>query len=260
MIKSFFLPALLLGAAGILHANVVIDFEDLSLPPNSYHNNSPFISEGASFNNIYSNEGWEFWGGFSYSNMRDTTTPGYLNQYSAVAPSTGIYAVGFMDTYSGTSSTIGLPLGYTEPLSLKITNTTYAYYAMENGEGGASAFTQGDWFKLTIEGKSTSGESLGTIEYYLADFRSEEASEWYILNTWMTVDLTALGNGVGSLVFTLASSDAGIWGINTPTYFAMDDLVMVPEPSIVLLVAGAGLFLTWIGKRREEKARPINVA
>jgi hypothetical protein len=50
------------------------------------------------------------------------------------------------------------------------------------------------------------------------------------------MDLTSLG-GAKSLSFDYASSDVGQFGINTPLYFAMDNLTLsvVPEPSSALL-------------------------
>src|SRR5262249_54870122 len=64
----------------------VIDFEDLKLAPESFYNGSDlaggFVSEGAFFNNNY-NPTFGSWSGWSYSNITDVTTPGFMNQYSA---------------------------------------------------------------------------------------------------------------------------------------------------------------------------------
>jgi hypothetical protein len=45
---------------------------------------------------------------------------------------------------------------------------------------------------------------------------------------------------VAALEFELASSDEAFGFLNTPSYFALDDLVLVPEPASALLLA-AGL-------------------
>jgi hypothetical protein len=46
------------------------------------------------------------------------------------------------------------------------------------------------------------------------------------------------------LRFSLSSSDNGPYGMNTPSYFAMDNFLAVPEPSaLVMGIAGIGLFL-----------------
>jgi MYXO-CTERM domain-containing protein len=69
------------------------------------------------------------------------------------------------------------------------------------------------------------------------------------------VSLASLG-AVQSLRFSLASSDTGEYGINTPAYFAMDNLSVtaVPEPSACLL-ALAGVFMV-AGLRRRALAKP----
>ena len=94
--------------AGIcpVSASVVIDFEELSLPAESFYNGSDgagvFTSGGAFFNNTYTDFGGGFyaWTGWSYSNMTDVTTPGFDNQYSAItgggAEGSSNYAVAFV--------------------------------------------------------------------------------------------------------------------------------------------------------------------
>ena len=57
---------------------------------------------------------------------------------------------------------------------------------------------------------------------------SESENKWIaegmnILKEWKKVDLTSLGK-VKKIVFTMSSTDSGQWGINTPTYFCLDQL------------------------------------
>ncbi len=66
-------------------------FDDLSLDPkNAYWNGSDlaggFTSGHAFFYNSY-NQSWGSWSGFAYSNMKNDTTAGYTNQYSAITAS-----------------------------------------------------------------------------------------------------------------------------------------------------------------------------
>ena len=58
--------------------------------------------------------------------------------------------------------------------------------------------------------------------FYLADYRFEDNSQDYIVSDWEYLDLRSLGD-VDSLSFVLSSSDVGAAGINTPTYFSMDN-------------------------------------
>ena len=93
---------------------------------------------------------------------------------------------------------------------------------MLNGDAYAKKFEQGDWFKLTITGYNESKAVTGTVEAYLADLRSENTADHYILNEWKWVDLSPLGV-VSSVKFVLSSSDVGQWGMNTPGYVCVDD-------------------------------------
>ena len=62
-----------------------------------------------------------------------------------------------------------------------------------------------------------------TVDFYLADFRFEDNSQDYIVTDWTWLDLNTLGN-VTEISFAWSSSDTGVWGMNTPAYFCMDDV------------------------------------
>ena len=75
--------ALLVAIGGLAGTScgTPVDFQDLSLPAaNSYWNGSDnsggFTSRGAYFNNSYDQD-YGSWDGWSYSNVVNTTTPGY---------------------------------------------------------------------------------------------------------------------------------------------------------------------------------------
>ena len=91
------------------------------------------------------------------------------------------------------------------------------------------------------------GSQVGDVPFYLADFRGATPQ---LVSNWTTVNLSSLA-GAKSLAFTLTSTDVGAFGMNTPAFFAVDNLVAVspvavPEPSIVVLcglgVGSAGLY------------------
>jgi hypothetical protein len=112
-------------------------------------------------------------------------------------------------------------------------------YAPAKKFGGSSG-NDPDWFLLTITGKDASGGKTGTVEFYLADYRFEDNSKDYIVENWECVDLSSLGV-VKSLEISLNSSDAGVFGMNTPAYFAMDTIM--PEPATMVLLALGGILL-----------------
>ncbi len=209
-----------------------------------------FQSNGASFNNAISQ--FETWSGFALSRETNTTTGGFGAQFSGFAGSGASgslqYAIGYVDTF-GAIPTITLPAGEA-PFSLQITNTTYAGISMRDGDQFAKKFggltgNDPDYFKLTISGLAADGSPLAgsVVDFYLADFRFSNNAQDYILNTWANVDLTALPAGTRKLQFTLSSSDNGGFGMNTPAYFAVDNITTVPEPATTafLLLGTIGL-------------------
>jgi hypothetical protein len=257
----------------------VIDFEDLPLAPNSFYNGSDgaggFVSRGASFNNLFTDfGGFTAWSGWSYSNVTDVTTPGFTNQYSAYnLPGGGgdrsaTYGVGF--AFNPGDAVIQMPAGAT-PLSARVTNTTYAALTMRDGDpfGFAKQFggptgTDPDYLLLTIRGLDAANRPTGSVDFYLADYRFTDSAQDYIVSTWTTVDLTPLG-AASKLSFGLTSSDVGPFGINTPTYFALDNLLLespqaVPGPGgLGLALVGAASALAWRRRARRPSRKAARV-
>ena len=79
-----------------------------------------------------------------------------------------------------------------------ITNNAYAYSSMTNGDSFAKKFAKGDWFKLTVSGKTATGTN--TLDFYLSDFRSENEADHYILNT-SAKGFQEIPKGCTSLIF-----------------------------------------------------------
>ncbi|CAN5327045.1 hypothetical protein BH23VER1_BH23VER1_22490 [soil metagenome] len=212
-----------------------------------------FVSGAATFVNSYTNAGtFEVWTGFAYSDTTDSVTPGFGNQYSAFpgggADGSATYALGF-----GDGATILLPLG-SVPVSLSLTNTTYAALSMRDGDPFAKKFggptgTDPDFFSVTLTG-FVGGIMTGSMEFFLADYRSANPAEDYIVSDWEPVDLTPLGPA-DEIRFAFASSDTSFGFINTPTYFALDNLqfAIVPEPTSVGMLAAMGGWALF-GRRR----------
>jgi hypothetical protein len=245
MMRLLRLPLLvcLLGTGFFLGASrsaftQTIDFEDLTLAPQSFYNGSDgadgFVSQGAFFNNSYDSQ-LNFWSGWSYSNQTDVTTPGFLNQYSAynLPDGGGDTSANYGVAYNGQfgDASIRLPDG-TQPVSVRVTNTTYAALSMRDGDMFAKKFggpdgTDPDFFVLSIYGLDENGAVTGSVAFFLANYTFQDPALDYIVSSWTTVDLTPLGN-VASLAFGLTSSDVGPFGMNTPAYFAIDNLEVTP--------------------------------
>lgn len=252
------LAALLLPATAV--TATIVDFEDvpLTVPPaanyagpggGQYYNGSDgagsFTSGGASFTNNY-NTTFLSWDGWSVSNTSDTTTADFTNQYSAItggANSGSQYGMYYEPFALAPSVDFGAPVTVQ---NASVTNATYPYLSMLNGDAFAKQFggptgNDPDWFLLTISGVDSSGGLLGSVDFYLADYRFADNAQDYIVAEWTTVDLTSLGVVYG-LQFDLSSSDVGEFGMNTPGYVAFDDLShsSVPVPAAVWLL-GTGL-------------------
>ncbi|MCU0868339.1 MAG: DUF4465 domain-containing protein [Burkholderiales bacterium] len=215
-------------------------------------------SGGATFNHDYADFGFPgcCWSGWTVSNVVDTTTPGYENQYAAIAgggvDGSANYAVAYF----------GAPRVVLQAPSIVagawFTNTTYAALSMRDGDGFAKKFggasgTDPDFLSLDIEGRDAAGALTGTVTFDLADFRGSVDT---IVDDWTWVDLSSLGP-VAALTFSLRSSDMGPFGINTPAYFAMDNLKVVPEPGTwALMLAGlAGVGVAAARRRHDATAR-----
>ncbi len=272
----------------------IATFDDLTLPANSYWNGSDlsgtqevvpdpwnppfgtmdlyqggFVSGGIFFNNTYNATysalySSPIWSGWAYSNTTNVSTPGPGNESSAIT------GCGWNGSSNYGVALCGSPtVSFSHPTTVQgayFTNTTYAYLSMLNGDSFAKKFggpsgNDPDWFKLTITGMDAGGGITGTKDFYLADYRFMDNAQDYLIKDWTWVDLTGLGTNVSELEFSLDSSDHFIdngydYGMNTPAYFAIDNLTTAPEPGTLCLAAiglgMAGLAWRW---RRPSAAR-----
>ena len=258
-------------------AAILLDFEDLGagLPIGGdfFYNGqsafdpgdpdaSDFVSQGAVFNNEFDDFGGGCcWQGWSYSQTTDTLTPGPVNQYSAITGQgvggSATYGVGFSGGVVGSTDVVTITLA--EELALAggyFTNTTWAVRSMLDGDDFAKIFggptgNDPDFLRLTITGFDAIGATTGAVDFFLADYRFADNSEDFVVTDWTFLDLTSLGT-VKSLDFTIDSSDTAFGFINTPAYFAMDDLLLVPEPSSAALLA---LGLLGLARQRPTRRR-----
>ncbi|MEM8908452.1 MAG: DUF4465 domain-containing protein, partial [Bacteroidota bacterium] len=216
------------------------DFEEINLEPDTFWNgidqSGGFTSGAAFFPNFYNPAFGGFWdSGWAISNKTDGTTSGAVNLYSA-KPASGFnsatYVVGKQNAVIRLdASAMGQTIA-----GVYLTNGTYAHNSMRDGDQFAKKFggddgDDADFFKLTIQ-KYLDGE-LGEeqVEFYLADYRFTDNSQDYIVDSWEFVDLTSLGS-VDSLLFVMSSSDVGVYGINTPLFFCLDDLTFSQSTSV----------------------------
>ena len=263
--KWMIAPALLglIAPAASTAGSVTVDFEDLGVPASGFVNDSGgFESRGASFNNEFTDYGnFTAWSGWSYSNRGSTIDGGvppndfFGYQYDSTTGGDATTGSGLFGVAFGDGAYVDLPeTAGASAFSAKFTNTAYTVLSILNGDSFAKKFggTSGndaDFLLLTItgfDGLGATGDAIGSVPFYLADYRFDDNALDDVVRDWETVDLSTL-IGASSLGFSFASSDVGDFGINTPTYFAMDDLaisfasVAVPEPATAGMLA-LGLF------------------
>jgi hypothetical protein len=205
------------------------NFENIDLSGKGYYNGSDGKSSFSSGNFRFATEytaSWDTWSGFAVSNQTDVTTSGFDNQYSAISGKGVGGSPNYVVAYPNPVSTVTFK--DTIISGVYVTNSTYAYFSMKNGDLYAKKFggdsgNDPDWFLLTIEGFDSNNKSTGKVYFNLADFAYSISSNDYIVNTWRWVNLSKLGR-ISKLEFSLSSSDNGTWGMNTPGYFCLDNL------------------------------------
>jgi hypothetical protein len=226
----FALPLLFTSA----HTNAAtIGFDDLDLTQYPVSGGN-FTVDGVTFALNY-NATYASWDGIALSNAgwKLPTSSNYADQFylAGEVPSSAEannYAVVYDPGAYGTNPVITLPDSFDMPQSFDVVNTAYTWATMRFGDsyGFSTPFAEGDWYKLTITGYDAQEEATGMVEVYLADYRSHDASKHYALTDFTKVDLSALHDSVKKIRFIISSSDTGAYGINTPTYFAFDNLVL----------------------------------
>ena len=246
-----------------------------------------FVSQGVSFANRYSTI-YGSWSGFAYSNQTDASTQGWTNQfsvYAGAAHSGSNFGVAF--GYEDTEPTMydpdpfnpldildlrGLPNLTLPDLAvvqgMYVANTTYTALSLLYGDsfsgrpmGGVNGDIP-DWYKVSAYGSDAAGNVLTdasgaalSVDLYLADNRQGQG---FIADQWLYMDLSALA-GASQLYFNVSGTLTGAFGLNTPGYFAMDDLTYsvnaaaVPEPAS-LAMAGAAVLIVGLAARRRRRA------
>lgn len=234
--KTKHILAIFLMVSGTAFGQTISDFEDSTLAVNTYWNGSSNPS-GTTFqfgNLIFSNYYNTAWGGYwqsgwAYGNVVDTTDLTYTNLYGAItgigAENSNTYAIG----QGGAKVILHENILGTVVNGFYITNASYTYGSLLNGDAfakkfGGSSGTDPDWFKITIRKYLNGTLANDSVDFYLADFRFDNNEEDYIVKNWEWVNLTSLGN-VDSLVFELSSSDNGQFGMNTPSFFCIDNMI-----------------------------------
>lgn len=221
-----------------LKAQTVADFEIYSLPTNSAF--SPSASTSFQSNNAIFEYKWDssfgYWdSGFSYTNKQDSSTGTFSNLYGVKALQGYSNSAKYVVSQGG--GTIKLIAPFDKVEGFYITNTTYAYKVIKNGNGFSRKFgdttgtfspsttiqgTFPDFFKITAKGFKYGSMKTDSAVFFLADYRFANSAQDYVLDTWQWFNTASLGS-VDSIKLFIYSSDVGAFGMNTPAYFAFDN-------------------------------------
>ena len=222
----------------------VATFEDLTLEPESHWAGpadnavevegewsknmvGTFKSGSYEFVNSFTPE-WSSWTGCSYSNMTATSfADDTTDQWNSAAGHGAAGSANYGVIYGSSTpmEIIKVLDGDTEGriiAGMNITNSAWVVECVKNGNEFAHKFAQGSWFKVTFTGVKAD-KSTASVDYYLADYRSENESEWTCLTDWDWIDLSSLGKVV-SLSISFDGTDKSYGYLNTSTYVCIDNV------------------------------------
>lgn len=151
------------------------------------------------------------------TNITDTTFKDYKDAYKSIAGGAKggkNYVVWYEDGFSGNAIKLKEAA---KVAGMYVCNNVYAYNSITKGDAMAGEpFGDDDWFMLSIGGM-LDGKMVNTqVDFYLAKGKN-------VVTDWTYVDLSQLGK-VDAIFFTMTGSRTGDWGLNTPTYFCIDNL------------------------------------
>jgi hypothetical protein len=234
-LKQTIIALLFIFSFTMTFAQNVVNFEELTLEPESHWNGSDgsgyFTSGYLKFYNTFEDwgGGMTSWNGFAYTNETDVTTYLYTNEYSSAAGS-GVWS---SEKYA-TSYIMGDWEHNYEPIPsiIRITETApeeipgmfisvNAYASLYMAEGDFYS-DNSHWLKLHIAGFNTVTDIAVAADIMLADYRFENSELDFKMSEWTYIDLS-WAQGADSLLFYIYSSDAGEYGVNTPAYFCIDN-------------------------------------
>ena len=204
----------------------VVDFEELTLAPNSCWTGvpGPDDGDGSSFTSSYLTlyninvESWNYWEGFAYTNGTDTETGDYTNNSAMAGHGNGgsaNYVTAYMG-WDGSFGKSGLKID-TENSGSFVNRGAYfclpTYTSKYIDDPDFHFIDNHNYYSIKITAFAD-GAELDNHEVVMADFRGDLT---YKMDDWTYVDLSWI-NGADSLYFEAVTDDGA-----TPYYFSMDD-------------------------------------
>ena len=180
------------------------------------------------YSNNYNAE-WGSWDGFALSSSTSTkfSDDNFVSdQYNCCTTmyNSKVFMVGYYSEYNNGEPTIYTTNSKTDltrrpfyPMTIDVANAAYTMSVIKNGNAYAKKFDSKDYLYLYVTGYK-GGQETKSLKLPLAE-------NGQVLQVWATADLQSLGL-VDEIRFKMDSSDKDDYGINTPTYFCIDNLTI----------------------------------
>lgn len=177
-----------------------------------------------------------FWnGGCAVSNytLTDITQGSFMTQLSVPVPADGKVGKGghngsdnfgicFVGTSNDSSASLTFADGKARTIDhMYIAVTAYTLNSLKYGDGFSQPAGPDGWFAVTATGFDADDKQTGEVTIFLC-------KDGKIVDGWNRWDLSPLGEVVRA-GFSCSGSDTGAWGLNTPSYFAFDDVAVRAE-------------------------------
>ena len=103
-------------------------------------------------------------------------------------------------------------------LSCKVNSTSYFLNIVQNGNPFSPALKEGDQIRICATGYDAEGREGKSVELTLA-------RKGKLIKEWTTWDMKSLGK-VRTVKFNILGGNTDEWGMTTPKYFAIDNIVV----------------------------------
>ena len=165
------------------------------------------------------------WGGVAYSNQTKTSfTSLFPDQFNSAVGHGVNGSKNYAVAYAYGKQTVEVRATHAGPAVIPgtfVTNTAWVKEVTQKGTGMGdephAPFHKGDY--LLLIASNSKGQS---IEFPLVDYRSSNAAEHYIIDSWQWLDLSALGE-TESVIFSMKGTRVAGGGTTIPAYFCLDD-------------------------------------